>query len=50
MILFENYANVTGNSCSSGTEQKDLARIFCDCVFVFLIHKENYAVALTLAS
>ena len=46
MILFENYANVTGNSCSSGTEQKDLARVFCDCV----LHKENYAVALTHAS
>ena len=46
MILFGNYANRTENSYSSGTEQKDLARVFSDCV----LHKENYALALASAS
>ena len=33
-------------SCSRGTEEKDFARIFCDCV----LYKENYAFTLALAS
>ena len=38
-FCLQNYANRTENSHSSGTEQKDLARVFSDCV----LHKENYA-------
>ena len=32
--------------CSSGAEHKDIAHVFCNCV----LHKENYTVALALAS
>ena len=37
-LCFGYYANRTENSYSSGTEQKDLACVFSDCV----LHKENY--------
>ena len=48
LILFENYANRTENGelYSSGTEQKDLAHVFSDCV----LHKENNAFALASVS
>ena len=35
--LFQTNANVTGKSCSVGTEKKEMSRVCCDCV----LHKEN---------